>query len=344
MSGSESGSDGYTYASPSPTTRRNGPFLGAETSPSYKTDTERSFDNGGGIFSRFTGSNERPGEPVPATSTPDLSFDESSSPCRFLGRESPSLRASARNIRCGTMDPIFRPTSEYASFVHRLDYLLQQAADHQQCNYRTGDNLRIQSHPSRKAPGLESQMLIAHDAVPEPALSSKKYDSRLLALHLQKSPKSSTLVGGAPDNDDVLAPVSYDAAYDSRQNKRKAQTLTNEGSLVPAASLTHDWVPCDSYLSASDSASPAPSLDFLCPPSKKRKCVHLNGTQLSVGSPCTDSPALSDPDLMRFKSTSVQGKHYLNSITTYIASERVQFGHYVILVYFSHVVPGRTRL
>ncbi|KAI0287754.1 hypothetical protein BC826DRAFT_738446 [Russula brevipes] len=78
------------------------------------------------------------------------------------------------------MDPIFRPTSEYASFVHRLDYLLQQAAD-QQCNYRTGDNLRIQSHSSGKVPGLESQMmLIAHDAVPEPALSSKKYDSPCL--------------------------------------------------------------------------------------------------------------------------------------------------------------------
>jgi hypothetical protein len=301
--------DDYIYASPSPSTRRNGPF--AAIMLSDEADLERSSDQEDGAASQSTQSDDQSGEPIPTTSTPDLSFAASSSPFLFSTGESSSLHARSCD-RCGNVASLSELTSDHTSFVCRLHYLLQQAAD-QQRHYRTGDNIRIQPDSHEEVSGLDSPVVsIAHNEVLESALGQREYDHCFSPLPSQKALISSSLLGNTSD-DNMLAIVTSDAGVDSRRNKRKAKTMDHEDSEAPATSVFHDGNPSDDYLSASDGGPSVPSRGRH-PPSKKRKCLSLV-TQLSIVSPCAGSSALSDTNSVLSKSSSVQRRKDIESNT-----------------------------
>ena len=308
MSDFGSEDDDYTYASPSPSTRRNGPF--ATIMIPDEADLERSSDQENGAASQSTQSDDQSGEPIPTTSTPDLSFAASSSPFLFSTGESSSLHARSCD-RCGHVS-LSELTSDHTSFVCRLHYLLQEASD-QQRHYRTGDNIRIQPDSHEEVSGLDSQVVsIAHDEVLESVLGQREYDHCFSPLPSQKVLKSSSLLGNTSD-DNMLAIVASDAGVNSRRNKRKAKTMDLEDSEAPATRVFHDGNPSDDYLSASDGGPSAPSRGHH-PPSKKRKCLSSN-MQLSIVSPCASSLALSDTNSVLSKSSSVQGRKNIESNT-----------------------------
>jgi hypothetical protein len=317
MSEFGSASDDYTYASPSPATRRNGPFLDATIMLSDDADSERSSDQEDGALSQFTQSDDPSGEPIPTTSTPDLSFAASSSPLLFSTTESPSSHTTSRDrLRCGNVASLSKLTSDHTSFVRRLDYLLQQAADQQRLSYSP-----------EGVPGPESSMVsIAHDEGLESALGQREYYCRFSHLPSHKSSRSSSLIAGTSD-DNTLATVASDSGINPRRNKRKAKAAIHEDSEAPSTSFFHEGNSSDSYLSASDGAPPAPSRGRYLP-SKKRKCLSLD-TQPSLVSPCAGSSALSDPNLVLSKSPSVQRQQDFKSDTTYDETEgpAVQFYH-----------------
>lgn len=325
MSEFGSESDDHTYTSPSPATRRNGPFLDATIMPSDDADSERSSDQEGRALSQATQSHDPSGEPIPPTSTPDLSFAASSSPFLFSATESPSSHTTSR-LQCGNVASLSKLTSGHIPFVRRLDDLLQQAAEQRRLSI-TSDNIRIQPYSPEGVPGPESPMVsISHEEGLESALGQREYYCRFSPLPSQKSPRSSSPIAGTSD-DNTLATFPSDAGIDSRRNKRKAKAAIHEDSEVPSTSFFHDGNPSDSYLSASDGAPPAPSRGRHLP-SKKRKCLSLE-TQPSLVSPCAGSSTLSDPNLELSKSSSVQRQQDFESNTTYDATEgpAVQFYH-----------------
>lgn len=327
MSEFGSESDDYTYASPSPATRRNGPFLDPAIMLSDDADSERSSDQEDGALSQSTQSDDPSGEPIPTSSTPDLSFAASSSPFLFSTTESPPSHATSRDrLQCGTVASLSKLTSDHTPFVRRLDYLLQQAADQQHLSI-TSDNIRIQPYSPEGVPGPESPMVpIAHDEGIESALGRREYYCHFSRLPSQKSPRSSSPSAGTSD-DNMLATVASDAGIDPWRNKRKAKAAIHEDSGAPSTRFFHDGNPSDSYLSASDGVPPAPSRGRHLP-SKKRKCLSLD-TQPSLVSPCAGSPDLSDPNLVLSRSSSVQRQQDFESNTTYDATEglAVQFYH-----------------
>ena len=232
MSESSSEADDYTFASPSPETRRNGPFLDAIIILSDDADSERSSDEEDGALSQSTQSDDPSGEAIP-TSTPDLSFAASSSPFLFSTTESPSSHTTSRDhLQCGNVASLSKLTSDHTSFVRRLDYLLQQAAD-QQSPSMTSDNMRIQPYSPEGVPSPESPMVsIAHDESLDSALGQREYCCRLSLFPSQKSPGSSSLIAGTSD-DNTLATVASDAGIDPRRNKRKARATIHEDSEAP---------------------------------------------------------------------------------------------------------------
>jgi hypothetical protein len=323
--------DGYICASPSPTTRKNGPFFDATMMLSDDTDLEGSLDQESEVFSQSTQSDDLSREFVPTTSTPDLSLAASSSPSPFPASESlPSFHATNFDrLRCGDVAPISKLTSDHTSFVRRLDHLLQQAAD-QQCHSGTSDNVRIHPDSPEEFPGPRSQMVsIAHDVVLESAQS--EYDRRFSPLPSPKSRIYSNHLGST-SNDNTLATVPGVAGFDSRRNKRKAKAAVNEGFEASSTSLFHDENPSDSYLSASDGGPPASSRCLVGrnPPPKKRRCLSLD-MELFVVSPCAGSPALSDTNSTSSNSLSIQRHQGSEFSTTHDTTEGVQFCHRVIL-------------
>jgi hypothetical protein len=333
MSDFGSESDDYTYASPSPTTRRNGPFLDATTLLSDDADSERSSDQEDGALSRSSRSTQsddsdpsRSGEPVPTTSTPDLSF-AASSPFLFSITESPSSHTTnCDRLQRGNVASLSKSTSDNNSFVRRLDYLLQKAADQQRLSI-TSDYMRIQPYSPEGVSGPESPMVsITHDEGLESTLGQREYYCRFSPLPSQKSPRSLSLVVGTSD-DNTLATVASDAGIDPRRNKRKAKSAIHEDSEAPSKSFLHDGNPSDSYLSASDGAPPAP-LRGRHLSSKKRKCLSLD-TQPSLVSPRAGSPTFSDPNFVLSKSSSAQRQLKFESDTKHEETEgpAVQFYH-----------------
>jgi len=325
MSEFDSESGDYTYASLCPATRKNGPFLETTIMLSDDdADSERSSDqdDDSEALSQSTQSDDPSGEPIHTTSTPDLLFAASSSPFLFSATESPSSHTTSRD-RVASLSGW---TSDHTSFVRRLDYLLQQAAD-QQCLSITSDIIRIQPY-SEGVPGPESpKVSIVHDEGLESELGQRGYYRRYSPLPSQTPTRSSLLIAGTSD-DGKLATVASDAGIDPRRNKRKAKAAIHEDSEAPSTSSFHDGNSSDSYLSASDGAPPAPSRSRYHLPSKKKKCLSLD-THSSLVSPCSGSPALSDPNLVLSKSSSVQRQQEFESNTTYDATEdpAVQFYH-----------------
>ena len=318
MSEFGSESDDYVYASPSPETRRNGPFLGITMMLCDDADSERSLDQEDGVLSRSTQSES--GEPVPTTSTPDLSFAASSSPLPFPARGSPPLLST----NFGNVSPCSELSSDHTFFVRRLDYLLQQAAD-QQCRSRTSDDIRIQLNYPEEDSCLEFQMKsMAHDVILESAPGQVEYNRRLSPSPSEQFRRYSPFhLLGSTSNDNSLAITPGDASINSRRNKRKAKAAVDEGSEASSTSLFRDRNLSDSYLSASDGdpSTSSCSLADIHPPSKKRRCLSLDN-QPSVVSSCAGSPAFSD----------AKGQHGSESNTTHDANKGVQFIHHVMLV------------
>lgn len=320
-------SDDYTYASPSPDTRRNGPFFDPTIMLSDGADSDRSSEQEDGSLSLSTQSDGPSGEPIPTTNTPDLSFAASSSPFPFSTTASPSLLAMNHyRLQRGSGTSLSKLTSERTSFVFQLDYLLQQAAYQQRLSI-TGDNIRIQPNSPEESPGPESPMvLIAPDEGLESALGKREYYCCFPSLPSQKSSISLSLIAGTSD-DNTPATVASDAGTVPRRNKRKAKTAIQEDSEAPWTSFLHDGSPSDSYLSASDGAPPSHSRGCHLS-SKKRKYLSLD-KQPSLVSPCAGSPAFSNPNLLLSKSTSVQRQQDFKSNTMHdvIEGPGVQFYH-----------------
>ena len=313
MSGSELEPDGYTCYSPSYTCIYEH-FLDTTTPFSDETFPEGgNLHHGTGVSFSHSSSiqqDDRSGGPIPATSTPDLSFSASSSPCGLAVRESPALHATGSDrLRCSNVAPLFGPTPGHASFAQCLNYLLEKAAD-QQCQPTTAESMRIQSDLLEEIPNPASQMVsFAYGEVSDSALGptlAKNCGPCPSAFPLQKLQRSSSLSDGTSD-DFTHAVVSYEAGCDSRPIKRKSRTL---GFNTLRMGLNHERVPSDSYLSASDEASPAPShcLDvLLCSPPKKRRRLSLDVSQLSaILSPRVDSSAISGTHSIRSVSSPVR--------------------------------------
>ena len=328
-SDSDKESDGHTYATPFPATRRNGPFLGA-TMIHSDSDSARSLYQEDEVLSQSTRFDDQSGEPVPTTSTPDLSFDASSSPLLFSTRDSPNLHATDS----GNVASRSKLTSDHTVFVRRLDYLLQQAAD-QQCHSRISDDIRIQPNSPEEVSGPASQMeSMGHDVILESAPGQREYNRRLSPSLSEQSRRSSSLhLRGSTSNDNRLASPGAVASINSRRNKRKAKDAVDEGSESSSTSFFRDGNPSDSYLSASDGDSSKASrcLAGRHPPSKKRRCLSLD-IQLSVVSSCADSSAFSDANLIISKSLPFQAQQGSETNATHDGCKGVQFCHYVIPV------------
>lgn len=313
MSESELEPDSYTCYSPS-YTRIYEPLLDQKTPFFDETYPEGgNLDHGTGVSFSHSSSIQhdvRSGEPIPATSTPDLSFTASSSPCGLAIRESPALHAtSSDHLQCSNVAPLFRPTPGHAPFAQCLDYLLNKVTD-QQYQPRTAESMRLQSDLLEEIPDPPSQMVsFAYREVSDSALGTtlaKICGTCPSAFPLQKLQRSSSLSDGTSD-DFTHAVISYEAGCHSRPIKRKTRTL---GSNTPPKRLIQEWAPAGSYLSASDEASPAPShrLDvLLCSPPKKRRRLSLDVSQLSaILSPCAGPSAISGTHSMRSVSSSVR--------------------------------------
>ena len=313
MSESELEPDSYTCYSPS-YTRIYEPFLDPTTPFFDETYPEGgNLDHGTGVsFSRSSiiQHDDRSGEPILATSTPDLSFTASSSPCGLAIKELPALHAtSSDHLRCSNVAPFFTPTPGHAPFAQCLDYLLNKAT-YKQYQPRTAESMRIQSDLLEEIPDPASQMVsFAYGGASDSALGptlAKNCGPCPSAFPLQKLQRSSSLSDGTSD-DFTHAVVSYEPCCDSTPIKRKSHTL---GSNTLPTGLNHERFPSDSYLSASDEASPAPShgLDvLLCSPPKKRRRLSLGVSQLSaILSPRADSSAISGTHLMRSVSSPVR--------------------------------------
>ena len=327
LSGMISESDDYTYASPSPATRRNGPFFDPTIMLLDHADSERRFDQESRALSLSTQSGEPSREPIPTTGTPDLSFAASSSPFPFSTTASPpSLSMNHDRLQRGSVTSLSKLTSDRASFVRRLDFLLQKAADRQRLSI-TSDNIRIQSNSPEEVPGPESPLVsMAHDEGLESALGQREYYCCFPSFPSQKSPIFSMLIAGTSD-DNTPATLASDAGITPRLNKRKAKAAIHEDSEAPSTSFLHDGNTSDSYLSASDGAPPSHSHGCHLS-SKKRKYLSLD-TQPSLVSPCAGSPAPSDPNLLLSKSSSVQRQQDFKSNTIHdvIEGPGVQFYH-----------------
>ena len=314
LSQSELNSDGYDCYSP-PYTRIYELFLDPTTPFSDETYPEGgSLDHRTGVsFSQSSANqqDDRSEEPRPATSTPDLSFTASSSPCRFAMRESPALHAtSSGHLPCGNV-ALLEPTPGHASFSQRLNYLLKKAAD-QQYQPRTGERMRIQPDLLKEVPDSDSALGLK---------LVKNYGSPPSVFPPQKLQRSFSLGGGASDGS-THAVISDEAGYDSRPTKRKSGTFDSN---ILLTDIIHKRAPSDSYLSASDGASPAPShcLDVLLPsPPKKRRRLSSNVSQVSaILSPLADSSVVSGTHSMR--SVSLPTRKSRGSIFRY-ASKGVQ--------------------
>jgi hypothetical protein len=240
---------------------------------------------------------------VPSTSTPDLSFAASSSP--YL---SPiSLLPTSFDYRgYGVLSPPSKPTINHPPFVHCLDYLLREAVE-QQCHSGTRGNSRIQRAFSEDF------------CRPKTRMTSTAFEP-----FPQYLSESRSLTGGF---DYVPSLVSGDLGYNPR--KRKAVSMTDRASKTVSESLFHAGSrlqSSNSYLSDSDCASPLPCrhLDFRCPPLKKRKCLSFDDAQVSITSPCADSPTFSKVTRLCSRSVSFPRRQTSCAETTYSGSRGVR--------------------
>ena len=314
MSQSELEPDGYDCYSPS-YTRIYELFLDPTTPFSDET-----YPEGGNLdhrtafsFSQSSANqqDDRSEEPIPATSTPDLSFTASSSPCKFAMKESPALLTTrSDHLPCSNV-ALFEPTPGHASFAQRLDYLFKKAAD-QKYQPTTGECIRIHSDLLEEVP--DSDLALSPRVV-------KHCGSPPSAFPLQKLQRSFSLSDG-PSDDFTHAVISYEVGYDSKPTKRKPGTFDSNTLLTD---LIHKRYPSASYLSASDEASPAPSHcpDVLLPsPPKKRRRLSLNVSQVSpILSPLAHSSVVSATHSIR--SVSLPARKSRGSIFRY-ASKGVQ--------------------
>ncbi|KAI9439117.1 hypothetical protein H4582DRAFT_2142468 [Lactarius indigo] len=309
MSESSEPSDEYILGSPSPATRRDLPFLdmklpspdGNSLSSSLLPEIETP--------SRFTLSerSSEPGDPFPFTSTPELCFAVSSSPYLSPAKDSPFPHYAGTHLPgVGDAHPV-NPASDSASFVHHLDILLREVVE-QQNILEIGGNTRIYTEQVLNCkPQLISTVRDTSSDL-ESVVVPKTRGSRSFPLLHRDLWQLSSPGGGGPGGCVFAVTSSHDASYIPTRNKRKALATIEEDFNIAVDGFT---LPCrsDSYLSASDCASP---LTRRCSDThylrlKKQKCRSFDRTPLPgipERSPLASSSTLSKTNVFLHKSSS----------------------------------------
>ena len=297
---SESSGDYYINSSPPPATLRNLLFFDTHLSPPHDDTISRgSLRLESDISSRSTWSDKcsDPVDPFLFTSTPELSFAASSSPYLSPAKECPFPHPSCTRLPGASSIHLVDSATDRASFIRHLDVLLQKVVEQQYVS-KISSNARI--HPENV---LDQKPQIVSSACDSSSdlgsiVVSKARGSRSFPLLHRDWRQLSSHVSGDPGGC-VLSVTSHDASYVPTRNKRKALATIQEDFKIAVHLPTNaGCLPrrSDSYLSASDRASP---LTRRCSDTgytrlKKQKCHSIDGTQ---------PPAIALPSLLGKSST-----------------------------------------
>ena len=305
----ESSGDYYINGSPSPATLRNLLFLDVQLSPPHD-DTSLRIKSDLPSRSTWTDKSSDLVDPLLFTSTPELSFAASSSPYLSPAKGCPFIQPSCTRLPGTSSIHLVDPASDHASFVRHLDDLLREVVE-QQCVSEISTNARI--HPEK---GLDHEpqtvSSVCHTSSDlGSVVVSKACGSRSFPLPHRDWRQLSSPVSGDPGSC-VLSVASHDASYVPTRNKRKALATIQEDSDIAVHLPTNaERLPLrsDSYLSASDRASPLTRRcsDTGYPRLKKRKCRSIDGTQPSaivLLSPLGKSSTLPKKNVLQQKSSS----------------------------------------
>ena len=287
---SESSGDYYINGSPSPATRRNMLFLDMQLPhPDYDTSLRSSLLLENDIPSRSTWS-EKSSDPVDTflfTSTPELSFAASSSPCLSPVKECPFPHSTRTHLPGAGSIHLVDPASDHSSFVRHLDVLLRDVVEQRNISETSG-NARI--HPEKILD--HKQQIVSSVCDTSSDISKARCSRSFPLLHREFCPPNGSDPGGC-----VFSVTAQDAGHAPTRNKRKA--LHDE--CLPRRS--------DSYLSASDCASPLTrrSSDNHHPRLKKQKCHSFDGTRplgIPLLSALTRSSTFSKSNVFQHKPSS----------------------------------------
>ena len=260
---SESSGDHYINSSPSPATRRNLLFLDMQLPlPDQDTSLRSSLLLENDIPSRSTWSEKSsdPVDPFLFASTPELSFAASSSPCLSPVKGCPFPHSTRAHPPGAGSIHFVDPASDHSSFVLHLDVLLREVVEKQNIS-EIGGNARI--HPENTVD--HDQQIGSSDCDTFSDISKARGSRSFPSLHQEFSPPDGSDPGGC-----VFSVASHDAGYAPTRIKRKA---LHDECLARRS---------DSYLSASDCASPLTrrSSNNRHPRLKKQKCHSFDGSQL----------------------------------------------------------------
>jgi hypothetical protein len=298
-------------SSPSPATHRNMLFLDMQLPPPDDDTSLRSslrLESGIPSWSTWSDKSSDPVDPFLFTSTPELSFAASSSPYLSPAKECLFPESACTHIPGAGSGHLVDPASDHAaSFVRHLDVLLREVVEQQNISKIIG-NARI--HP---IPDHTPQTVSVRDTHSNlgSAVVSTAPGSRSFPLLHRDWRQLSSLDSGDPGGC-VLSVTSHGASYVPTRNKRKALATIEENFDVAVDLPTHaGCLPrrSDSYLSASDRASPLTrrSSDTNYPHLKKQKCRSIDGTQPSATallSPLGKPSALLKTGVFQHKSSS----------------------------------------
>ncbi|KAI9450385.1 hypothetical protein BJY52DRAFT_179452 [Lactarius psammicola] len=283
-SSSESSGD-YINGSPSPATRRNQPFLDMQLPLPDETSLRSDLLLERDTPSQFTRSDRSsdPGDPFPFTSTPELCFAASSSPYLSPAKDCLFPHLASTYLPGAGDIHVVDPASDHASFVRHLDLLLREVVEQQNIS-KISDSARI--HPERILEYQSQRVSTVCDTSSdlESVLVSKARGSRSFPL-LHRDWRQLSPPNGGDTGSCVLSVPSHDAGYVPTRNKRKALATIKEDFNISVDFVTRDeCLPrrSDSYLSASDRASPLTRCfsDTCYPRLKKQKCRSFDETRL----------------------------------------------------------------
>jgi hypothetical protein len=296
-SSSESCGD-YINGSPSPATRRNLLFLDMELS--LPDDT--SFPDN--LLLETPSQSARssdPGDPFPFTSTPELYFAaSSSSPYLSPAKDRPFLHSVSTHLPGADDIRFVNPASDHASFGRHLDVLLRGVVEQENISKISG-NARIQPE---QIVDYKPRIVSTVCDTSSDLVISKSRGSRSFPLLHQEWRQLSLPDGGDPGGC-VYTVAPHDASSVPTRTKRKALATIDEGLNI--AVDFHECLPrrSDSYLSASDHASPLPRRfsDTHYPRLKRQKCRSFDRTQ-PPGISLAKSSTLSKSNVFLYKSSS----------------------------------------
>ena len=311
-SSSESCGD-YINGSPSPAARRNMLFLDMELPLPDDTRLRDSILVESLSRSTRSARSSDPGDPFPFTSTPELCFAaSSSSPYLSPAKDRPFPHFSSTRVPGLGDIRLVNPASDHASFGRHLDVRLREVVEQHDISKIRG-NGRIQPEQiTDYKPRIVSTVCDTSSDLGSTVVSKARGYRSFPLLHREWR-KLSPPDGGDPGGC-VLSVAPHDACSAPTRSKRKALATIEEG-FNTAADFSHDkCLPyrSDSYLSASDRASPLSrrSSDTHYPPLKRQKCRSFDRTQppgIPALSPLAKSSTLSKANVFLYKSSSFPG-------------------------------------